>query len=99
MICSIQDEEILGDLRPNGILQLFNRTASDILQDDLVRIHYIRKLIGAMLGKCEMYAITLELTMGMAQNMEAQHRMKEAAESLTFSHMGALRQSVHHMMR
>ena len=65
-ICSIQDEEIIGNTRPCGVLQLYNRVASDILQDDLVRIHHIRKLIGAMLVKCEMYSITLELTVGMA---------------------------------
>ena len=66
VICSLQDEEIIGKTRPVGVLQLYNRVASDILQDDLVRIHHIRKLIGAMLIKCEMYAITLELTVGMA---------------------------------
>lgn len=65
-ICSIQDEEVLGKTKPVGVLQLYNRVASDILQDDLVRIHHIRKLIGAMLIKCEMYSITLELTVGMA---------------------------------
>ena len=57
VISSIQDEEQLGKTRPVGILQLFNRVASDILNDDLVRIHYIRKLIGAMMIKCEMYSI------------------------------------------
>lgn len=51
-------------------MQLYNRTASDITQDDLVRIHHVRKLIGAMMIKCEMYAITLELTVGMVRNME-----------------------------
>ena len=65
-ICSIQDEENIGCSRPVGILQLYNRVASDILQDDLVRIHHIRKLIGAMMIKCEMWSITLELTVGMA---------------------------------
>jgi len=90
-ICSIQDEEIIGHTRPNGVMQLYNRVASDILQDDLVRIHYIRKLIGAMLGQCEMYAITLEVTVGMAQNMESQRRLKLGADSMTFTHMNSLR--------
>lgn len=58
-ISSIQDEEVLGKTRPVGILQLYNRVASDILQDDLARMHYIRKLIGSMMIKCEMYSITL----------------------------------------
>ena len=70
-ICSIQDEEILGCTRAVGILQLYNRTASDILQDDLVRIHHIRKLIGSMMIKCEMYSITLDLTVGMARSIDA----------------------------
>ena len=72
--------------------------ASDILQDDLVRIHYIRKLVGAMLGKCEMYSITLELTVGMAENMDAARRMKQSANELTFTHMDTLRQSVQGML-
>ena len=67
VISSIQDEEVLGKTRAIGILQLFNRVASDILQDDLVRIHYIRKLIGSMMISCEMYSITFELTVGMAR--------------------------------
>ena len=71
-ISSIQDEEVLGRTRPVGILQLFNRVASDILNDDLVRIHYTRKLIGSMMVKCEMYAICLELTCGMASAKDKQ---------------------------
>ena len=66
VISSIQDEEVFGRTRPVGVLQLYNRTASDVLQDDLVRVHHIRKLIGSMMIKCEMYSITLQLTVGMA---------------------------------
>ena len=77
VISSIQDEEILGRTRPVGVLQLYNRTASDILQDDLVRVHHIRKLIGSMMIKCEMYSITLQLTVGMAQAADSQRRIKE----------------------
>ena len=69
---SIQDEEVLGKTRPVGIMQLYNRVASDILQDDLVRIHYIRKLIGSMMIKCELYSITLELIVGMSRHQEIQ---------------------------
>ena len=69
-ISSIQDEEAIGCSRPVGILQLYNRVASDILQDDLVRIHRIRKLIGAMMIKCEMISISFELTCGMANAMD-----------------------------
>ena len=98
-ICSIQDEEIIDHTRPVGVLQLYNRVASDILHDDLVRIHHIRKLLGAMLVKCEMYSITLELTVGMAQNMDAQKRLRNGTESMTFTHMQNLKQSVHNMKR
>jgi len=66
LISSIQDEEVIGLTRPVGVLQMFNRVASDILGDDLVRIHHVRKLIGSMLVKCEMYSIHLELAVGMA---------------------------------
>jgi len=31
VICSIQDEEVLGKTIPVGVLQLYNRVASDIL--------------------------------------------------------------------
>lgn len=91
VICSIQDEEIVGQIRANGVLQLYNRISSDVLQDDLVRIHHTRKLIGAMLAKCEMYSMMLDLTIGMAENMDAHKRLSSAAESLTFRHMVSLK--------
>ena len=93
-ITSIQDEEAIGFSRPVGILQLYNRVASDILQDDLVRVHYIRKLIGAMMIKCEMWSITLELTVGMAQANENQQRMKDKMQSLTYGHVYNLSQGL-----
>ena len=93
-ISSIQDEEVLGKSKPVGILQLYNRVASDILQDDLVRMHYIRKLIGSMMIKCEMYSITLQLTVGMAQASDSQQKIKEGVSQLHFGHMQLLQQSV-----
>ena len=78
---------MLGKTRPVGILQLYNRIASDIVQDDLVRVHYIRKLIGSMMIKCEMYSITLQLTVGMAQAADSQRRMKEGLAQLSYGHM------------
>ena len=65
VICSIRDEEEIGITKPIGVLQLFNRVSSDILQEDLVRLHYIRKLIGSMMVTCEMISIALELTVAM----------------------------------
>ena len=87
VISSIQDEEIVGTTRPVGVLQLFNRVASDILQDDVARVHYIRKLIGAMMVKCEMHAISLELTCGMARNQDVANQLKERATSLQYGHI------------
>ena len=98
-ICSIQDEEVLDHTKPVGVLQLYNRVASDILQDDLVRIHHIRKLLGAMLVKCEMYSITLELTVGLALQKEMQQKMEKTCENMTFTHVGNLRQSVQQCQR
>ena len=47
VITSIQDEEIIGRVRPVGVCQFYNRVASDVTQDDLRRMFHIRKLIGA----------------------------------------------------
>lgn len=90
MISSIQDEEIIGKPRAVGVLQLYNRIASDVLQDDLVRVHYIRKLIGSMMIKCEMYTITLDSVIGMALNMEATATLKDKANHMTQGHVTAL---------
>ena len=59
MISSLRDEEIFGEVRAVGVLQLYNRVASDIFQDDLARVFFLRKLVGAMAIKCEMMQITL----------------------------------------
>lgn len=90
---------MLGKTRPVGVLQLYNRVASEILQDDLVRLHYIRKLIGSMMVKCEMYSITLQLTVGMAQAMDSQQRIKDSVSQLSYGHMLSLQQSVLSMQR
>ena len=69
IVCSsITDEEKIGRLRPVGVLQLYNKDSGKIIQDDLVRIHYIRKLVGSMMIKCEMYAIMMQMTVGIASN-------------------------------
>jgi len=54
-----------------------------------------------MLIKCEMYSITLELTVGMAQNMEAQNRMKDAVNNLQgqYNNMASIKGAVHAMLR
>jgi hypothetical protein len=44
---SLQDEDIIKMERPIGVLQLFNRVASEITQEDLRRLFYLRKLIGS----------------------------------------------------
>lgn len=92
---------MLGMTKPVGVLQLYNRVASDILQDDLVRIHHIRKLIGSMLIKCEMYSIALELTVGMALNKDSQNRMMDAVNNLTsqYNSMTGIKTAVLSMAR
>ena len=78
---------------------MYNRVASDILQDDLVRIHYIRKLIGAMMIKCEMYSIMLELTVGMVRNQELQVRMKDKVQNVQYGHVQTLKGSIHSLQK
>ena len=51
-------------------------------------------MVGAMLGKCEMYSITLELTVGMSEDMGAYKRLKEQAEGLVTFHFSQLKQYV-----
>ena len=52
-----------------------------------------------MLVKCEMYSITLELTVGMAMNNDSMKGLRNGTESMTFTHMQNLKQSVHNMKR
>jgi hypothetical protein len=52
VISSITDEEVVGQPKCVGTLQLYNRAYSDVQQDDLARISFIRKLIGSTLIKC-----------------------------------------------
>jgi hypothetical protein len=59
LVTSLQDEEFLGVIHPVGALQFYNRHASDILADDLRRVFYIRKLVGAIAIKCELMQISL----------------------------------------
>ncbi len=59
VISSLMDEEIMGQTEAVGTLQLYNRKYSEITQDDLARVSFIRKLIGSILIKCEYYSITL----------------------------------------
>jgi hypothetical protein len=68
--------------------------ASDILQDDVERIHYIRKLIGSMMVKCEMYSISLELSVGMVRAHENQQALKEYANQISYGHVATLQQAI-----
>jgi hypothetical protein len=58
------------------------------------RIHYIRKLIGSMMVKCEMYSISLELTVGMARANDVQQALKEKASSVSYGHITTSIQSI-----
>ena len=50
---------MIGFPRAVGTLQLYNRKYSDVSQDDLARISFIRKLIGSTIIKCDYFAMTL----------------------------------------
>jgi hypothetical protein len=63
------------------------------------RIHYIRKLIGSMMVKCEMYSISLELTVGMARANDVQQALKEKASSVSYGHITTLQQSIQSIQR
>lgn len=64
---SIQDEEVIGKPRSVGVCQFYNRVASDVTQEDLVRMFHIRKLIGAMTVKCEYIQVALQTIIGMVE--------------------------------
>ena len=51
-------------------------------------------MIGAMLGKCEMYSITLELTVGMSEDMGIYKRMSKKVDGLPTYHFSQLKQYV-----
>jgi len=52
-----------------------------------------------MMIKCEMYSITLELTVGMARSMDCQQRLKDSAASLTHGHVSQVHHAVIAMQR
>lgn len=76
VISSLQDEEIPGLPQTVGTLQLYNRKYSDVSQDDLARISYMRKLIGSTLIKCEYYTVTLQTVIGMNLNDQQMENSK-----------------------
>ena len=91
IVCSsITDDERIGKLRPVGVLQLYNKDTGHILQDDLVRIHYIRKLVGSMMIKCEMYAIMMQMTVGIAENYKLKQNIEKNAHKIKYGHMQEL---------
>ena len=47
-----------------------------------------------MMIKCEMYSISLELTVGMARTMDRQKQMQEWADGLSYGHMNTLKQGM-----
>jgi len=65
LISSIRDEADIGSPVSVGVLQLYNKLGSDVTEDDLRRVYYIRKLIGACTVKCEEILMTLQTTLGL----------------------------------
>ena len=47
IVSSITDEDCVSGYRPVGILQLVNKKDQKVAQEDLLRVYYLRKLIGA----------------------------------------------------
>jgi len=47
-----------------------------------------------MMVKCEMYSISLELTVGMARATEVQQALKEKASLVSYGHITTLQQSI-----
>jgi hypothetical protein len=58
-ICSLRDEEWVGDVCPVGTLQLYNRKHHGVTQLDMRKIEGLRKLFGSTLIKCSHYSLTL----------------------------------------
>jgi hypothetical protein len=50
---------------PVGTLQCYNKINSDITYSDLERLNHFRKLLGGTLKKCEYWAITLQIIIGL----------------------------------
>jgi len=53
VISSIQDEEVIDRVQAVGVCQFYNKVASDVTQEDLARVFYLRKLIGSQTVTCE----------------------------------------------
>ena len=86
VISSIQDEEIIGKTRPVGVCQFYNRVASDVTQEDLIRMFHIRKLIGAMTVKCEYVQVALQTIIGMAEERDKCAVIEKMADDVCTHH-------------
>lgn len=75
VISSIKDETEIGNPISVGVLQLYNKLGSDVTDDDLRRVFFIRKLIGSATIKCEEILMTLQTTLGL--NDDGSHSQRE----------------------
>jgi len=74
LISSIKDETDIGNPVSVGVLQLYNKLGSDVTEDDLKRVFFIRKLIGSATVKCEEILMTLQTILGLNNDEAAQPR-------------------------
>jgi len=74
LISSIKDEADVGNPVSVGVLQLYNKLGSDVTEEDLKRVFYIRKLIGSATVKCEEILMTLQTTLGLNNDELAKPR-------------------------
>jgi hypothetical protein len=66
IVCSsLVDEELIGCEEPVGTLQLYNKHLTSVTQDDLTRVRFIKKLVGASLIKCNYFAYLLQTLVGL----------------------------------
>lgn len=79
-VCSIQDDEFVK--RPFGTLQCYNRINSEITPEDLEKLRHFRKLIGGTLKKCEYWAITLQIVLGLQSKANQLEKSTETVDNL-----------------
>jgi hypothetical protein len=83
IISSIQDELELEKTCPVGVLQLYNKCGGEIVDEDLTRVYYIRKLIGSATQRCEQISMTFQIVLGLCMDEE---KLENSALSVEHCH-------------
>jgi len=53
-----------------GVIQLYNKVGGEVSDEDLLRVFYIRKLIGSATAKCELISMTLMTVLGLCMDRQ-----------------------------